>query len=386
MKKVILLWFIVILMSMSIGLVGFITVPNMAIFWAIFNFGFAQMLFILLFWGFAWVLGTTGNPKKRKFFTEVPAGKFCLVTRGSELVRVLINVAGHTVKSTDRDPFEIIEGEDLRGFWDTLSSMVGVRCISMLPFSRLHKKISEWNDEGREKPNDKIMEFIPRTEEIVFFSFQKNYGFETCGVETGSGKKTTLVGGAPVQSERIPVDVKNLVQVRIYDIYRALFLNDWVKLDGALIDETVIGFVGSNSLDTLIGQKPEDIKGIADAIVARNAELRKRTGVINASCLYKGYDYSGIGKERLQAASTERWEKENKAKGDAALIEEPGMAKVRVAKAANDPLKERVTILKDAGVGIAAAIAYADNTTVRTFAPGSGGMGLIVKEDEGGGK
>ncbi len=353
--------------------------------WWIFDLGLAQATFILLFWGFAWVLGTTGDPKKRKFFTEVPAGKFCLVMMGSELIRVLINVIGHTVESTDNDPFEVTEGVDERGFWDTLSSMIGIRCISLLPFYRLHKMKSEWNEEGKPDPKSTATTFISRSEEIVFFSLQRNYGFVSSEVETGKGSQTTMPGGAPIQSERLPVDIRVLTQTRIHYIFRALILNDWMTVNGAMIDSAMIGFVGNGSVDLLIGQRAEGATGIDDAVV--NPEMRRRlldlAGVENRSCQYKGFSYSGVNKDELQKSSTTRWMKEQEADGAAALIEKPGMAEARVLVEKNKALQGRADILKQVGPEIAGTIAYADNETVTTYAPGHGHTMLPLDGKDG---
>lgn len=377
-KVLVWLWLLEISLFLVVGIL--LVLDNT---WWLLAIGLPQATFVFLFWIFALVLGTTGDPKKRKYFTIIPVGKFCLIKRGGELAFGMINVEGKTIKKTDNDPFEIVDGEDKRGFLDTLSSLIGIRCLSpsFLPLYSLLSRKSQWNDVGRKDPNDKNVELIPREEEIVFFSYQKNYGWLTPEVETGKGSISTLPGGAPIEAERLPIDIKTLTQTRIVRAYRALVLNNWWLVDGATVDQVITRYGGSHTVDEITEKAAAEVEGV---IIKENPRLLEIAGVENISAQYGGYGYSGISARELQASSTKRWQKIQEAEGAAALVKLPGMAEVEVLKAKNEALRCRAEILSGAGPEIAGSIAYADNKTVTVYAPGRGN--LLISPEKGGGK
>ena len=318
--------------------------------------------------------------------------RFAFVIKGGEVIKIIYNSKNMKLINEINYPLgkfvsKNLPGEEIQQL-GPVERLLGIRFIG-IPFihTLLEKKMSWISVEGSN--------FIERKDQpISTFAITKTFGFNlkelVLGKDSDNEKTRENSEGDDQKFERILVNIKFMLQATIEDPHLAFVATNWVAgVEGKLM-RFVQSFLGHTSQDELIEQKAPK-KGVdgkatycqlVQEVIDNMAEIQTYGVTFETEKVtYVDYELAG-GTEnvaRIQAANTQRFEKNQEAAGIRAIkiAEQEDMREQK--KILLETIKE---LTKDGDMSVEQAERIA-LSIMRTKALAETGLGTLVEGGAG---
>lgn len=324
------------------------------------------------------------------FFGKVPEGEIVAVMHGDTFHRFIGNIKNHWV---DQWTGEVWRTKRLEDGFDDISltgekgpkgsslrikppppdlpvGFYGIYWIGWPPFASIYEYRFKWNiftkmgkdgmakkvDPHEDVGGDTNYSFEPHDKIVDSLYFQGAYGFISNGAET---------------NDRVPIDIKSNVMLRVVNAYTALFgvKSGWLENVTSRVQGSNRDFSGSYPLEKLNSLKHEggdrhagkgkavkknmrstyveEIMSINDD--QGNESIRRNLGVEVVIASFISYDITeGAIKEALEKSSTAEFTANQAAKSTTIAADAKAKAVKTVGEAENAILEKRAGILKGA--------------------------------------